>query len=777
MLDALLRTALPGTAVTLAWLAADRLFGKRLPAVWHYRILKLALALFLIPVWPLAAWAASLTPVPAPAAPAVSTPGPALPVIQIPDPPILAEAVPVPAAPAAVSVPVDALQILTIAWAAAAAAALCYRLWAYGRFRREVLRQSRPVSDGEALALLEACKTRLGLRRSVALLENPAVETPLSTGLLRPAIVLPAGGTVRREELRYVFLHELTHIKRGDLWVRLLAMLAAAVHWYDPLAYILKRGIRRVSEQSCDELVAGPLSGGQRFAYGSMLLRLAAEGGAYPQEWAAPLSARDTVERRLYSVLHPEKLKGRRRLLALGLSLVIAVCGATAAFAAQTPLVEGEALPPAGGQNLPQVVNVPNAPLTEEDSSLPDAGTLALSWPVQGDNRTVSSGFGYRWNPGGESRTLHDCMDIAAPEGEVVLAAADGTVSETGYDPVRGNYLILDHGGGVSTVYAACRNLEVKTGDTVQRGGMLAAVGSTGQSTGSHLCFRVLKDGAAQDPMDWFDEAARAAVRTPAEPEAAPPAVAGGQPDSLPAQPKDGDAPQSGDAPEPRTYTLPSGTTVTLGAGSEPAQPADRPEKKTYTVGDVTITFGVDGEPNPHPTQPVSDETVGGDADLIQKRGGTLLPDSEYVLVNGVKYKMFAPKKDTFGEYVFRLYEYEVGNKNAVRGDYVKWLDTLVDGEYPKNAQGQTYGIYELANYVGYLPDLTAHPADFLRDGEAACVPLEEYIGAKGSEGVKYPQEDAQEVRLLPLRLAGLTREESLQVSPEFLTKLANGEI
>lgn len=112
------------------------------------------------------------------------------------------------------------------------------------------------------------------------------------------------------EELHYLFLHELTHIRRHDLWVRFFAMLAVALHWYDPLVYVLNKQIKDLSEQSCDERVSAPLDRDGRFAYGSVLLKLAADTVAGPWEWAVSLSAKDTIERRLIRVLHSEKLKG-----------------------------------------------------------------------------------------------------------------------------------------------------------------------------------------------------------------------------------------------------------------------------------------------------------------------------------------------------------------------------------------------------------------------------------------------------------------------------------
>ena len=131
-------------------------------------------------------------------------------------------------------------------------------------------------------------------------------------------------------------------------------------------------------------------------------------------------------------------------------------------------------------------------------------------WPVEGSNTvSLSNRYGYRMSPGGQGGTFHAGIDIPAPEGEVILAAADGTVTETGFDTVRGNYLVLDHGDGLTTLYAQCRNVDVEEGDTVKAGEMVAAIGITGMSTGPHLHFEVRQDGEAQNPVAYFDSEVR----------------------------------------------------------------------------------------------------------------------------------------------------------------------------------------------------------------------------------------------------------------------------
>ena len=156
-------------------------------------------------------------------------------------------------------------------------------------------------------------------------------------------------------------------------------------------------------------------------------------------------------------------------------------------------------LPQLAGDDEPFVYGVYAASETE---------SRWFQWPVQ-DSRTVWKGNPYGFING----KLHSGIDIPADQGTVILAAADGTVTETGFDPVRGNYLILDHGDGLTTLYAHCRNVDVKEGDTVQDGEMVAAVGSTGMSTGSHLHFEVRQDGEAQNPVAYFDSDLRDTLR------------------------------------------------------------------------------------------------------------------------------------------------------------------------------------------------------------------------------------------------------------------------
>jgi murein DD-endopeptidase MepM/ murein hydrolase activator NlpD len=99
---------------------------------------------------------------------------------------------------------------------------------------------------------------------------------------------------------------------------------------------------------------------------------------------------------------------------------------------------------------------------------------------------------------------MHDGVDIAAPSGTPIHAAADGQVISTSYMRGYGNVVILDHGGGVSTVYAHASRIYCTAGQQVHRGDVIAAVGATGLATGPHCHFEVRIGGHAVNPMGRF---------------------------------------------------------------------------------------------------------------------------------------------------------------------------------------------------------------------------------------------------------------------------------
>lgn len=120
-----------------------------------------------------------------------------------------------------------------------------------------------------------------------------------------------------------------------------------------------------------------------------------------------------------------------------------------------------------------------------------------FTWPVTG---TITSPFGWRSNPFGGAPDFHPGLDIAAPSGTTVTAAAAGTVIMAQWYGGYGNYILIDHGGGYSTGYGHLSAIYVANGQTVQRGQAIGAVGSTGNSTGPHLHFEVRINGKPVDP-------------------------------------------------------------------------------------------------------------------------------------------------------------------------------------------------------------------------------------------------------------------------------------
>jgi murein DD-endopeptidase MepM/ murein hydrolase activator NlpD len=132
-----------------------------------------------------------------------------------------------------------------------------------------------------------------------------------------------------------------------------------------------------------------------------------------------------------------------------------------------------------------------------EGGGVETGGSGTFSWPVTGP---ITSPFGWRSSPFNGSPDFHPGLDIAAPTGTTVTAAAGGTVIMAQWYGGYGNYVLIDHGGGYSTGYGHLSAMYVSSGQAVKRGQAIGAVGMTGEATGPHLHFEVRIDGKPVDP-------------------------------------------------------------------------------------------------------------------------------------------------------------------------------------------------------------------------------------------------------------------------------------
>lgn len=126
-----------------------------------------------------------------------------------------------------------------------------------------------------------------------------------------------------------------------------------------------------------------------------------------------------------------------------------------------------------------------------------------LSWPVPGHSR-ISSPFGYRIHPILKKKKFHSGIDIPAPTGSNVIAGASGIVIHSGSLGGYGKTIMIDHGGGIVTLYAHNSSLIASKGQSVNKGDTVAKIGSTGMSTGPHSHYEVRKNGAYENPVPWL---------------------------------------------------------------------------------------------------------------------------------------------------------------------------------------------------------------------------------------------------------------------------------
>jgi murein DD-endopeptidase MepM/ murein hydrolase activator NlpD len=130
-------------------------------------------------------------------------------------------------------------------------------------------------------------------------------------------------------------------------------------------------------------------------------------------------------------------------------------------------------------------------------------GTGTFIWPAP-SSRRVTSLFGTRLHPIYNTYRYHAGIDIGASRGSNCVAADTGTVITSKYSSSYGNYIVISHGNGTTTLYAHLDSRLVKDGDTVSQGDVIGKIGSTGASTGPHLHFEISVGGERVNPLDYY---------------------------------------------------------------------------------------------------------------------------------------------------------------------------------------------------------------------------------------------------------------------------------
>lgn len=208
---------------------------------------------------------------------------------------------------------------------AGAAAFVLYHTGGHLFFYGKIRRWARPAEHAALLAQYQALTAND--RHPPRLLILPAISSPMLTGLLRPALLLPRE-TDDPQAAQWVLRHELTHWRRRDLLWKVLALAANALHWFNPLVWLLRHRLDRDLEQSCDEAVLQNAAATDRRAYGAVILS-AASGGRYPAVSTSLRGGAGALRRRLGRILDAPRKRGRGWSVlcgALCLALVLSAC-------------------------------------------------------------------------------------------------------------------------------------------------------------------------------------------------------------------------------------------------------------------------------------------------------------------------------------------------------------------------------------------------------------------------------------------------------------------
>ena len=216
-------------------------------------------------------------------------------------------------------------QISAFTWFVIAAGMGGFSIWCNFRLLR-IVKSRRPVTEERILNLLEDCKAEMGIKTILGVVITDKVKSPALFGIIRPRLLLPEGMTekLNTEELRYVFLHELGHLKRHDIYAGWAMVILQVIHWFNPLVWFAFARMRAERELACDSLVLSIMGGDKSQTYGQTLINFLRDysGTQYAPGIAGILENKTELKRRITMITRFKK--GSYRLTAAaGVILVL----------------------------------------------------------------------------------------------------------------------------------------------------------------------------------------------------------------------------------------------------------------------------------------------------------------------------------------------------------------------------------------------------------------------------------------------------------------------
>ena len=205
--------------------------------------------------------------------------------------------------------PIPWWDVLAVIWVLGVLGSLGYRLTGYFRFSRHIRRTGKPLELAGVPKRLRVCKTS-------------AAVSPMVMGMIRPTLILPETA-LTESRLPYVLRHELVHYRRGDILWRWLAVLAASIHWFNPVVYVAAAQMQEACEISCDWCVVRSMEQAKRDDYMRVILELLAAAMAKKQILTTQMASEKKQLQRRFTMIRNQKPVGMKKLL-------LSVCVGTA---------------------------------------------------------------------------------------------------------------------------------------------------------------------------------------------------------------------------------------------------------------------------------------------------------------------------------------------------------------------------------------------------------------------------------------------------------------